>query len=283
MYEIFKSQFDNLPEITGLPFRMKGYRWISATYINGDSHSQHDKTYAVLRNKGVYIKEQGGDDVSLPEWLELYGDKTNLGNIPSSSSVFIPQVERIFVDPIHWESTIPLFYSGNLFKFLDPIFGADKVRDVFHKYNAGENGDEMIFWRMTESGNVCFDSRISYGVDGRRDKARGGYRKHKVDDGYSAKCAFGQHLVSIDSEVCVVESEKAALIMALVENKGRIWVGLGGDQHIGLAKEGWKLYGDNDKAGRAWNGEKWWQGFDVKDGWGPDDLVLDIFKNKSKR
>lgn len=253
MQELFAKQFADLPSITGLLMTRSGSRWIAACYMNGKPHHQKDKTYAVLKSNGIYIKEQGGQDLSLPEFLEQYGNLSNLGKFdPDAVIPEVAQVERIFVDPIHFESTIPAKYSGNLFTFLSQLFSPEKVTEVFHRYGVGENGNEMIFWRMTESGNVCYDSRITYGKDGHRIKEKFAYRLFKKEDGFSGACVFGSHLIGVDSEVCLVESEKTALIMALVEKKGRVWVATGGSNNFNGVGLDWKLLPDFDNAGSFW-------------------------------
>lgn len=284
MQDLFAKQFADLPSITGLPFRMSGGRWIAACYMNGKIHHQKDKTYAILKHNGIYLKEQGGEDLSLPEFLEQYGDKSKLGDFDHNRDIpEVEQIERIFVDSIHWESTIPAQYKGNLYLFLSKVFSPEKVTEVFHRYNVGENElEDVIYWYMNEANQVCHDAIVPYGTNGKRLKERGGYRRHKVDMGYSGKTCFGSHLLPFykPENVCVVESEKAALIMAMVENRGRLWVAVGGDQKIFMARDEWKRYGDFDNAGRKWSGVKWWTGFDVNEGDGPDDLILKIFKKK---
>jgi len=314
MRQLYIDQFNSISEITGINFIQKGNRKVAACYLDGSAHPQQDKTWAVLKEKGVYISEQGGMSVSIVEWLEMYGNPDNLGKTsPSSSLPLVEQVERIFVDPIHFESTIPSSYSGNLYKFLAGIFGVDRVTSVLHKYNVGECGDEYVFWRTSSSGNVCYDSRISYGSDGKRIKGNGGYRKHKVEDGYSARALFGSHLIKSESEVCVVESEKAALILAIAEKKGRVWCATGGSSNFNGVGPEMKLYPDFDMAGSFWecfacnknggtecliehiedkrikgwgcvnanpNMVHWWGKLEAMDGDGPDDLVLRILKAK---
>jgi len=284
MQDLFAKQFADLPSITGLPFRMSGGRWIAACYMSGKSHSQKDKTYAVLKHNGVYVKENGGEDLSLPEFLEQYGDKSKLGDFDRTATIpEVKQVERIFVDEIHVESTIPASYSGNLYLFLSKLFGVEKVTNVFHRYNVGELGQsDVIYWYFNEANQVCHDAIVPYGSNGKRLKDRGGYRRHKVNMGYSGKTCFGSHLLPLyeSDAVCVVESEKAAIIMALVETKGRLWLAVGGGQKIFIARDEWKRFGDFDEEGRKWNGEEWWTGLSVEEGWGPDDYVLEKLKAK---
>jgi len=278
MTENLTDTFNSLPEITGLPFRRYGNRMISATYINGDAHRQKDKTWAVLKSKGIYIAENGGENISLREWLVKYGDITRLGRRSKGSWEDVKPPKQIWVTDEMVDATIPDKYKGNLYNFLSFAFGKREVRDMLWKYNVGEGSEgETIFWYQNAIGKFCHDQRILYGVNGRRQKDVGGWRKHKVDMGYTAKCVFGAHLIGVRDDINVVESEKTALIMALSGADG-VWVATGGSTKLGGIRDGWKLYPDYDEAGKLWEkkGEvvKWWEGEEVSEGEDIGDLVV---------
>lgn len=281
MLQLYKDQFLSLSDITGLPFKRKGNRMIASCYLDGSKHHQSDKTWAVLKEKGVYIAEQGGENVSLPEWLERFGDPSNMKAVKAGVEIEV-QNPRIYVNRLHWESTIPMQYKGNLFKFLAGKFGVDKVSEVFWKYNVGEYGNEQtIFWYIGKDGKVCHDQRINYRTNGKR---KSGCRKFMVEDGYSGRCVFGAHLLKgWKGEVCVVESEKTALVMALSDNRtDRLWTATGGSAKMYAIQPDWKLYPDFDEAGMAWvkrGGIEWWNKLSqVEEGWDCADYVLNKMK-----
>lgn len=318
MQNIFAQQFADLPSITGLDFKKSGSRWIAACYMDGKPHSQKDKTYAVLKDKGIFLKENGGEDLSLPEFLSQYGDSSRLNEFDrNKEAVRIEEPERIFVDPLHYESTIPREYRGNLYLFLSKLFGSERVKSVFHRYNVGEIGQSnVVYWYMNEAGQVCHDSIIPYMQNGKRSKDRGGYRRFKVDMGYSGTTLFGTHLIpNWKGEICVLESEKAAVIMTLVD-PSRLWLGTGGSAKFNGIKPDFLLFPDFDQAGSFWecfgcmerNGKDciisiengkiikgwgctlanknikyWWKGLLVKDGWAPDDFVLNKLKTERRK
>jgi hypothetical protein len=295
----------DVARITGLPFVPRGTRMIASCRIDGTPHSRVDKTSAKMYKGFVMIEEQGGEILSLRRWIETYGDG-NIQKLPRVEHVEAKGPERIFVNPIHWESTIPSNYDGNLFRFLSGIFGSNKTRDAFLRYNIGEDGyQKTIFWYMNELRGVCHDAIVLYENTGKRRKGNAGYRKFKVDDGYSGRCVFGAHLLNgWTGEVCVVESEKTAVIMSMVDSD-RLWVATGGSNKVSLIREEWKLFPDYDMAGSFWecigckdktgciivrnegkrekdwgctkgnlNLIKWWKGLNINDGEDVGDFIL---------
>lgn len=309
-----QSTFNSLAQITGLPFRKRGSRMIASCYIDGSPHRQKDKTYAILKDSGIYIKENGGDDLSLKAWLSEYGDISKLDNEYDKEQVEIKKPKKLFISEETLESTIPMYYDGNLYNFLSKIFGKEEVSKVFYKYNVGEKScSEIVFWYVNELNQICHDAIIPYGINGKRDKDRGGWRKYQTGDGYYGQCMFGQHLLpKWQGEVCVVESEKTALIMSLVDDK-RLWMATGGASHLSCIRDTWKLYPDYDNAGSFWecigcndrrdciiktknkkrikefgchNRNKnvvfWWKGLDVKVGDDVGDFVLNKYCKHGK-
>lgn len=243
-------QLDEILDITSLPFKPKGNRMIAACRIDGTPHSRPDKTSAVIHKGVLMIEEKGGDIMSIYRWVQIYGDGRKL---PNSEIVERPKIDRIFVDSIHWEPTLPKKPNSNLFRFLVSIFGFNKVYDIFTKFHVGEkDSEEVVFWYINELMDVCHDSRVLYAKNGKRIKNRGGYRLFVPSDGYNGRCLFGSHLIpDHKGDICVVESEKTALIMNIVDDN-RLWLATGGSTKTSLIKDEWKLYPDFDLAGSFW-------------------------------
>lgn len=285
---LYQAQFNSICDITGLPFKPKGSRMVAACYIDGTPHEKFDKTYAVLKPNGVYIKENGGEDLSLPEWLNAYGEISKLNVEPCGEMKVKNTPERHYVDrELFYNPIMPMQYQNNLFKFLASKFGQEATKSVFIRYGVGElDKDRVVFWYQNELSDICHDVIIHYGTDGKREKGRGASRKHLIDDGYSATCLFGQHLLTGHiGDVCVVESEKTALVMSLAEygkDMGRIWLATGGSKKMSGIREGWKLYPDFDDEGMKWGGIEWWHGLEVKEGWDVADWVLNNLKIKKE-
>lgn len=272
-----KVQFECLAEITGLPFKRRGNKMISATYIDGRPHINRDKTFAVLKDGiGIYIKEGGGEDISLNEWLRLYGDIDKLECEYHADVVEYKIPERVYVDELFLDCSIPMEYKGNLFKFLVGKFGYEKTLNAFRKYRVGEVDGDTVFWYVNELGQICHDNIMTYGENGKRMKEIPPRRKFFMNNGYTGECLFGAHLFEFNKEICVVESEKTAIIMSIFDKKQRIWMATGGSEKMLHIKEEMKLFPDYDKAGFKWKGNvvEWWNGLDVENGWDVADYVL---------
>ena len=64
--------FDRIPEIMGLELVRNGKMWCGRYYINGDVHPfRADKLKCKIYQSMVFVYEQGGESLSLPEWLHL--------------------------------------------------------------------------------------------------------------------------------------------------------------------------------------------------------------------
>lgn len=240
-------------ELTGLPFKQHGNRFYGAFYLDGTPHERHDKTNARIKNGELWISEEGGDCLHVKQWMKLYGDSSK--KVPSIKIPEAPKIERKFVPRSSFEKTLPSVYSGNLYWFLAGKFGVKTVHDTFRKYSVGEDDrGNSVFWYRDGLGNWLHDAVVPYLPGGKRNKSLNvsGWRKFKRVDGYTGLGVFGGHLIKADSEVCVVESEKTALIMSMLEKRGRVWVGTGGSNKISAIKDGWKLYPDFDMAGNFW-------------------------------
>jgi hypothetical protein len=303
--------FNSLKAITGLPFIKRGSKMIAACYIDGTPHHQKDKTFAVLKEYGIYIKENGGDDISLKEWLIEYGDVSKLKDYSDKEPTTVNKPKKLFINEDAVDTTMPMYYENNLFQYLSGILGYEKTLASFRKYNVGEISKRCVcFWYVNELGQYVHDSVVPYGVNGKREKDIGGWRNYKVDDGYYGNCMFGQHLLAnYDGDTCVVESEKTAIIMDIVDTQNRLWLATGGSTHLACIRDNWKLYPDFDNAGSFWEcigckdksgciiknikGKRtkefkcrhanksvvyWWKGLDIKSGWDVADWVLGKFK-----
>ena len=99
----------------------------------------------------------------------------------------------------------------------------ERLRQVFDDYQLGAtHQSDVIFWQIDHLGQVHGGHIMQYHADGHR----GGYQSWThvklIRDGVLPQdwqlnqCLFGQHLLTRrpDDHVCIVESEKTALIMA---------------------------------------------------------------------
>jgi hypothetical protein len=121
----------------------------------------------------------------------------------------------------------------------------DKTDSVFHKFclSLGISGQHLTKWRVgvSENGRTDFHFVDSTGVtrniktmaylpDGHRDKNIYPYSlQHKSDHERYSMCFYGEHLLSGDpsSSVCIVESEKSAVIASWFYPQYE-WIATGG-------------------------------------------------------
>ena len=134
----------------------------------------------------------------------------------------------------------------------------ERLYQALEDYRIGESRyGHTIFWQIDEKQQVRTGKMMLYKDDGHRNKEV----KHNFDwvhsalyrdyrSGYSAdktdmkQCLFGMHLLdkyrvpNVDQEVCIVESEKTALIMAIAygNNAKQVWMACGGAENLSREK-----------------------------------------------
>jgi len=165
------------------------------------------------------------------------------------------QMKRIEIGRDVMERSLRKYDENNLVKWLKTLpFNDDtkKCIDVMcAMYLVGTSKDGgTIFWQMDEHGIVRTGKKITYKSDGHRKKGKDGNAVgmnwiHTMMDKRTGEfpreeyqlvqCLFGQHLIvgheDDDIVVNIVESEKTALIMALLDDsfgEKNLWMACGG-------------------------------------------------------
>ena len=124
---------------------------------------------------------------------------------------------------------------------LDPA----TLQRVYEDYRIGATSrGNIIFWQIDEKQQVRTGHIMQYGQDGRR---HNGYQnwvhcernfQDKVPKGFVLnQCLFGQHLLPLRPEVqvCLVESEKTALVMAASQPQ-HLWLATAGSCGLNTEK-----------------------------------------------
>ncbi|MCF0206853.1 MAG: hypothetical protein HUK15_05440 [Bacteroidales bacterium] len=273
-----RAIFENIPAIIGLQeLSFRGGKWEGQYYINGERHpNKRDKIRIWIWNSNVMIGEQGGESMTIQKWLYTYGGCTDWKDVFSRLDAQEPMEtpiisrernskETIYVDREIWKTYAEYDYStNNLYCYLKVLFGEKRAFAVWNKYMMTDNGKgSSVFWYIDSIGRIYHDKVISYQRDGHRNKKYGAWRKFKSSDGYNGRCLFGDHLANTDKEICVVESEKTALICACVWD-GVIFLATGGKSKISGIKTEWNLLPDID-AVKDWEVRgkviRWWEGW----------------------
>ena len=122
----------------------------------------------------------------------------------------------------------------------------ERLENVIKNYGVGHAKDgRVIFWQVDENGAVRTGKLMRYQPNGKRVRTEHPGWIHnllakagKIDLTKSRKCVtlFGMHLLAFfpDAEVCIVESEKTALVCSIAwgNMKRRIWLAAGGLQYL---------------------------------------------------
>jgi hypothetical protein len=264
----------------GLDLTFHNNAWEGRYYLNGDIHAyKRDKLKVkVWQHDGyasIMVYEQGGDCMSLQNWLVTYGgasDYKHAENIMEGNSASI-SFKRLYIN----RNTVAIQYVTedeyrefndiprhrcNLYNFMCRYFGENKVSEVWDRYKVTtDKYGNVVWWYLNADGKICYDKVMRYGQDGHRDKSFGGSRRFKTDMGYRERPLFGAHLLSdSDEKIYVVESEKSALITACITD--RLVVATGGKTNLKDTDSRFILLPDIDAVDEWANKGKifeWWR------------------------
>ena len=140
-------------------------------------------------------------------------------------------------------------YSSNFIRFLCEFMTEEQMKHIGEYYALGATKNkEVIFWQIDTKGKVRTGKIMQYNPEtGKRIKHESGtidwiHSKLKrsgalPEDFNLQQCLFGEHLLKIypDATVCIVESEKSALISAAVLTDC-IWLATGGMGNLSVEK-----------------------------------------------
>ena len=136
-----------------------------------------------------------------------------------------------------------------------------RVDEVLTAYRIGhsQKNGMTIFWQIDTEGKVRTGKMMLYKMDGHRDKRDGAYTfdwihsalfrdkrhpEYDEDKQEMKQCYFGMHLMdaykvkNVEQAVCIVESEKTAVIMAAAygNNAKQVWMACGGLENLNREK-----------------------------------------------
>ena len=134
-----------------------------------------------------------------------------------------------------------------------------RLEETIQAYKLGHAVNGMtIYWQIDEKQKVRTGKMMRYKNDGHRDREskygfdwihsalirRGPSKYYDPDKQECRPCFFGLHLLSaykvknVDQAVCIVESEKTAIIMATLwgNNTNQVWMACGGLENLSREK-----------------------------------------------
>lgn len=219
----------------------------------------------------------------------------------STSVAPAPDWMRIDIKYVqNFETCSPFQFVNSLYPYALWLVDEPRATQAFTRYRIGHlGGGDVIFWQIDKNGEVHAGKAMKY-KDG-----------HRVKDGLPARwvhrlfpaiikgkdlqqCFFGEHLLRhYDKPVAVVESEKTALLMSVIE-PAFMWLACGGSHGLGDEKckaiDGLNvtLFPDNGKH-IEWSAIASRHGWNVspmcsrlKDGLAQGYDILDIYELKRK-
>ena len=280
--EIYRGRYDPLAALANAPSLMHmdlvpdGPNRLSGPYyIDGAHHPyRRDKLKVFISRGSVWVYEEGGKSLSLPQWLIDYGGASNFKealsmiNSGKQNVVWIAPQRDEEQKEVRYVETAALRgargYDLNtcaLFRWMCGMFPEEKVRFVWDRYNVTtDSHGNAVFWVVDKDGRILYDKRIYYKEDGHRDKDFFPSRQYRVRDGYTGRCFFGDCVPDDGKKAFLVESEKSALLGALYYD--RRFLATGGKSNLRDIPSGVMLLPDMDAReewshkGNVW---PWWQ------------------------
>ena len=218
-------------------------------YLDGNTHQPIYRTVGICNRKskcGYHYPPK-----------QYFMDNPNLNETTSKacdlhySKPFVAKQQTVL--PI---GTIPFSYversasyQSNFVRFLCEFLTTEQISSIGDKYAIGATKNkEVIYWQIDKTGKVRTGKIMQYDrFTGKRIKHESGaidwvHNKLKKsgtlpEDYNLQQCFFGEHLLSLNPEatVCIVESEKSALISAALL-PDEIWLASGGLDNLTVDK-----------------------------------------------
>jgi hypothetical protein len=128
----------------------------------------------------------------------------------------------------------------NLFKWLKTQFTAIQIEALQKQFDIGGKGERVIFWQVDKAGRVRTGKVMAYNqVTGKRSREVLPSWMHQAESFNLSQCFFGESQLMdssrINDLICIVESEKTALIAATYWPE-YIWMASGGVNNMTKGK-----------------------------------------------
>ena len=134
--------------------------------------------------------------------------------------------------PNQWhELSLNKYDNNDFIQFLLGRFGQARTTSIVKRYRLGTKDNKVIFWQIDRDKKVRTGKIMDYNSDTGK---RGNHFQwvHKSIDNFNLiQCFFGEHLITKNKPISIVESEKTACIMSeIIPN--RTWIACGGSSGI---------------------------------------------------
>lgn len=140
-------------------------------------------------------------------------------------------------------------FRSDLFSYLLKYYSAEDVDKVIRRYHVGVTKDKAVIFPQIDASFLCrtakimrYDPETGHRIKEAKDKILWMHNILKSrgvlpEEWELTQCLFGEHLLTLepDKVVCIVESEKTALIMSL-ELPQYLWLACGGKTNFSASK-----------------------------------------------
>lgn len=233
----------NCPKLLGMELTQHGRQLEGGYYLNGEPHPyRKDKVKVYCQNGSVWVSEEGGRCVSLPQWLIEFGGaadyKEAMKMIKGESQAIHwngefrkrMEVEQRFVSPdILAGARMYDLNLSPLFRHMCKLFSEHRVRAIWDAYNVtATSKGGTCFWYLNSNGQICHDKVVYYDETGHRIKTLSMGRQFRIGDGYTQNPMFGAHFKKQPKGI--LESEKSALYASCYY--GGVWLATGGKGNL---------------------------------------------------
>lgn len=183
-------------------------------------------------------------------------EKCGYFNYPSGEKTTAPIFtdKPVEIEYIDWSDyNYDLDTNNDLFQYIVDKTKAspESVLKAFKMYYIRTLKDKLIFPFIDKQNRLTYTKAMQY-VNGHRTKYI--YSPFKAKEGSYKQCLFGLHLFEQNKIINVVESEKTALIMSIIEPKS-IWMATGGSnlyKKINVLDKA-TIFADKGKAFNDWS------------------------------
>lgn len=290
----------NCPKLLGMELTQRGRQLEGGYYLNGEPHPyRKDKIKCYISKGSVFISEEGGRSVSLPQWLIEFGgaadfkEALRIINGEKQAIQWTREMRKHEAPKMLYVPWVAVNGAAqydlrkcNLFNWMCKMFPEERVREVWKRYNVTtDSHGNVVYWYVNQEGKVLYDKRILYKEDGHRDKSFFPGRQYRVKDGYSGRGYFGACIPDDGKKAFICESEKTALLGTLYYN--RRFLATGGKSNLREIDANMMLLPDMDarieweEKGEVW---PWWEKWGIPISEIPDhaDIGDMIVAKKSK-
>ncbi|MBC7749069.1 MAG: hypothetical protein H7Z76_10930, partial [Methylotenera sp.] len=160
-----------------------------------------------------------------------------------------PQRPASYIDKSVFQRSLGMNQSNTFTNFLIALFGKERAGNLVNRYQIGTTKNaETIFYQVDLKGNIRSGKIMKYnltdstqtalGRDCKRDKSINPnwvHSKLKLENFNLFQCLFGEHLLTDNKTVAVVESAKSAII-ASVYFAQLTWLSCEGKEGLNLDK-----------------------------------------------